>query len=235
MAKKIWTVAKLNLKNLNAIYIATTLTAAAFMSQYLLNAIMAARGEDLGEQIGLSAGWALWLLILLAAIFIATRNLPRIVNLGGKREDYFWGSLVTYAVLACAISLVGVIICYVIDRPMVEAGRYGDILSVPGVFGWDAHGPIVAFLQQTAFLFLCASFAHTLTMIQGKWYGWTANVALIAVISVFTPIAPLRQAEAWFFNLVLFHPNALLQIVACVVLALTIYLLSKPTLVRRDI
>jgi hypothetical protein len=103
------------------------------------------------------------------------------------------------------------------------------------VLGWGAHGFIVFFLQQFAFLFLSAVFAHTLTAMQGKWYGWALDIALSAVICVFPPIAPLREALADYFHLILINSNALLQIAACLAIGAALYLLNRPVLARKAI
>jgi len=84
-------------------------------------------------------------------------------------------------------------------------------------------------------LFLLASFVHTLVSIQDKWYGWVTDVVLIAIISVFTPIAPLRAVLVVFFNMIIFHPNALLHILNCVGIGLIIYALNKPIYARKAI
>jgi len=234
MNKSVLAITRLNLQNLNSAYLITAIATIAFSSQYVINVLVTMAGDDISGNLGLGNGWALWLLVVLAAIFIPTRHFSRIINLGGKREHYFWGSLLTYAVLACHVSLLGMVFYYALDIALIRnAGNLGDIASIPEVFGWSTHGPIVAFFQQSAFLFLLATFTHTLAAAQGKWYGWAANIAIIAIISVFTPITPLRNAEVWFFNLILFHPTALLQIAACLLLALAVYLLSKPILARK--
>ena len=236
MNNNVLAITKLHLQNLNNAYLITAIATAAFSSQYVINIIVTMAGDDISGNHGLSGGWALWLLIVLAAIIVPTRHFSRIVNIGGKREHYFWGSLFTYAALACFVSLIGIVFYYALDIALVKnSGNLGDTISVPEIFGWSAHGPIVAFFQQFAFLFLLATFTHTLAAAQGKWYGWTANIALIAIISVFTPITPLRNAEVWFFNLILFHPTALLQIAVCLFLALAIYFLSKPILARKTV
>ena len=103
-----------------------------------------------------------------------------------------------------------------------------------GVLGWMGNGPVVAFIQQFAFLLLLAAVIHTLTAAQDKWYGWAADILIIAVIAVFTPIAPLRASLAWFFNLIIFQ-SAYIQIPACLVLAAAVYSLNKPILARKAI
>ncbi|MDR1566274.1 MAG: ATP-binding cassette domain-containing protein [Treponema sp.] len=66
-------------------------------------------------------------------------------------------------------------------------------------------------------------------------FGWAADGLIVAVIAVFTPIEPLRRAEAAFFHTILFQPNAFLQIVSCLALAVIIYLLNKPVLNHKKI
>jgi len=181
-----------------------------------------------------SPAWYLWLGIAVAAVIIASRNFVRIINLGGRRANYFWGSLAANGALAAGAALLVTIIYYVVDVPMNRYQLLGGMWGPPNVFGWANHGPVVVFLQQFAFLALFAAFVHTLTAAQKHWYGWLAAAVIIAIISVFTPITPLRHAEAWFFHLILFG-NPALQIVSCLVLAGAIYALNKPILARTPV
>jgi hypothetical protein len=71
-------------------------------------------------------------------------------------------------------------------------------------------------------------------MAQTAWYGWVADVILIAVISVFTPIAPLRAAEAWFFHLIIFS-TPVVQILVSLVGAAVLYAISLPILNHKRI
>jgi len=234
MRKSIINIAKLNFRNLNVPYWVTGITCFTMLVQMIINSIV------INNNMEISVGNYLWLLLVMAAIFIPTKNFRRIINLGGKRGNFFWGSLVTYAILACAVSLVNVVFNYGFDRlfeasPNFDRSYFGGVINLTEVFGWTRYGALVAFLQQFAFLFLFAVFVHTLTASQDKWYGWAADVAIIAIISVFTPIAPLRATLVWFFTAILFHPNALFQIVFCLVLAAAIYSLNRPIFNRKAI
>ena len=111
----------------------------------------------------------------------------------------------------------------------------GGTMDVLYWFGWLNNGVVVAFFRQFAFLFLFASAIHTLAAAQDKWYGWAADILIVAIISVFTPIAPLRASLVWFFNLIIFNSNAFLQIAACLILAIAIYSLNKLILARKTI
>jgi len=188
----------------------------------------------------ISIGNFLWLLPLLAAIIIPTRNFRRILNLGGKRDNFLLGSLIVYVIIAAFISLGNVLINYTVDvlierAPFYDTNMFGGVVNLVEVFRWVDNGAVIAFFRQFAFLFLLATFVHTLTAIQDKWYGWAVDVAIIAIISVFIPIAVLRSALVWFFNLIIFHQNAFLQIGACLAIGIAIYALNKPILARKVI
>jgi len=247
-----WNLAKTNLRFLFVPYLLTAIITGAIGVQIVVMLILEANGINSGSQ--LSFGQFLWLLPLFAGIFIPARNFRRIMNLGGKRNSFFWGSLIAYAVLAVVVSIANTAIFYAIDRPIIQAetfmpfypfypdvfvygepGHIGGIANVIDVFGWVENGVFTAFLQQFAFLFMLGTFVHTLTAIQDKWYGWLTCVLLVAVISVFTPIAPLRAALVWFFNLIIFNDTAALQIAACVAIGLVVYIVNKPVLARKRI
>ncbi|MCL2470412.1 MAG: hypothetical protein FWF25_01535 [Propionibacteriaceae bacterium] len=234
MPKKAWTIATVNMKNIHAAYIATAVVFLALVSQYVVNAILAAQGMDISTSYMVSVAWAFWLLIPLTAILVPARNFNRIINLGGKRNPFFWGSLMLNAVMAGAVSLVTILIGYVVDPAIVKSGALGGVFVIQDIFGWGAYGPVVAFLQQFAFLFLFGSFVHTLSAAHSKWYGLVADVVIIAIISVFTPIAPLRGALVWFFHTVLFA-SAPWQILTCLVLGVVIYAINKPLLAAKAI
>jgi hypothetical protein len=94
---------------------------------------------------------------------------------------------------------------------------------------------VVAFFQQFAWLFLVALAVHTVAFLQGTWLGAGVILALAAIISVFTPIAPLRRLEVEFFRLTIFHSQALIQIAACLALAGLLYLANRPALASRSL
>jgi len=252
MSKTTWNLAKTNLRHLQVPHFLTAILVAVMAVQTVVYVILARNGINTGSQI--SFGSLLWLLPLLAGIFIPARNFRRIINLGGKRENFFWGSLMAYVVLAAAVSLANTAVFYLIDLPIIrtelfhplhpiapgafilgEPGHIGGVANLIEVFRWNHNGIVFAFLQQFALLFLISTFAHTLTAIQDRWYGWIVDVALIAIISVFTPIAILRRALVWFFNMTIFHDTAIIQVVFCIVLALAIYMINKPVLARKAI
>ena len=136
--------------------------------------------------------------------------------------------------MAAVVSLIGIIFYYTYEQ-FIFSNYYegGFTLNPIYWFGWINNGPVIAFFQQFAFLLFFAVFIHTLTAIQDKWYGWATDIIIIAIISVFTPIAPLREKLIWFFTLIIFSSNALLQIIACLILSAAVYPLNKIIFARK--
>ena len=58
---------------------------------------------------------------------------------------------------------------------------------------WTENGIFAAALQQMFFLLLVMVFLHVLLSMQTHWYGWLTDVVLVAIVCVFTPIAPSRD------------------------------------------
>ena len=228
MYKKAFAVAKLSLSQMRNVYFITGIVLILMFANFAVATAIRMEGNS-----SVSGGNYFILLPILAAIFIPAQHMRKIFNLGAKRRDFFNGAAYTYIILSASAALIMVLFHYVIDRLMGIV--FYEVLDMMAAFGFIQRGPVVAFLQMFAFLTLFSAFIHTLTMIQDKWYGWVADVLIVAIISVFTPIAPLRAALVWFFNMILFHNNAAVQILFCLVLADLIYLLNKPILARKVI
>jgi hypothetical protein len=235
MNKSVQIVNELNLKNINAAYIATIAGIAALASNYISYFILLNQGEDLSGNENIGIAWALWALPVTAAIVIPARHFRRILSLGGKRDNFFSGSLITYVIIAGVASLIGTFLCYAESWFVANTIMIDEILTPISVFGWIAHGPVVAFLQQFAFLFLTAAFTHTFVSAQGKWYGWASFIGALVALCVFIPIEPLRNILIGYAWLVMFNPNALLQIIACLLFGLGFYWLNKPIYARKTI
>lgn len=172
----------------------------------------------------LAIGNYLYLLPMLMAIFIPTQNFTKLMNLGGKRKDFFIGSIITYLSIITACTVIGLVLLFTIDQWF--STRIDWVINLYDVFGFIQNGPVVAFLQMTVLSLMLCCVLHTLTMIQGRWYGWITDALIVAIISVFTPIAPLRAILVEFFNIVIFHDIAFVQILACLVLSAVVYCLS---------
>jgi hypothetical protein len=168
-----------------------------------------------------AAGDYLYLLPLFMAIFIPAMHFPRLMSLGAKRMDLFKSSILTLIPAAAAVSLASIVLHKTVD--VLLLARFEWILSLTDAFGFMQRGPVIAFFQLGAFLLFFCCALHTLTLIQGRWYGWLTDILIVAVISVFTPIAPLRAALGWFFTMIIFHEFAAAQILSCLVLSAVVY------------
>ena len=235
MNKSVKTIVKLNLKNIRAAYIAAIAGIAAMASNYISYFIMLRQGLDLSGNEGIGVSWALWALPVAAAIIIPSRHFRRVLSLGGKRDNFFTGCLITYVILAAAASLISTALAFIEGWLTANSIIVEYVWTPLNVFGWDAHGPVVAFFQQFAFLFLTAAFGHAFVAAQGKWYGWASFVGALVVLCVFLPIEPLRNIVIGYAFLIMFNPNALLQILACILFGLGFYWLNKPIFARKTI
>ena len=251
MNKQALIIAKMNLANIKVPYFVTGLALGIAMVQSIIYAIIAIIYGKAGIQMEISIGNYFWLVVLLAAVYIPTRNFRRIVNLGGKRNGFFWGSMISYVLLASVGSLANAIFYYTYDKFLIGTGAYVGIgaflkdssmfsnknivVNLIELFGWNSHGVFLAIIQQFVFLILLAAVVHTLSSIQDKWYGWVIDVIIAAFLGLFIPIASLRPTLLSFINLIVFNSNAFVQIVICLILAILIYALNKPILSRKAI
>ena len=236
MLNKSLVVVKTNYRNIKLAYILTVIVMGVTLIQdiimLIIGAVSGSGYRGIEENMNVSFGNYLILLIILSAAFISG-NFRKMMNLGGKRANYFNGCALTYAIMTAVVSLACVILYLTYDRFMTSALYKGGTLDILYWFGWIENGAVIAFFQLFAFLFLLATFLHTLSSAQDKWYGWAADALIVAIVSVFTPIAPLRAALVWFFNLIIFNSNAFVQIAACFILSIAIYSLNKFILARK--
>lgn len=127
---------------------------------------------------------------------------------GREQEGFLPRRLISYGVLALGISLVNTLIHLVID-PLYPAQT---VINLMDVCRWTENGIFAAALQQMFFLLLVMVFLHVLLSMQTHWYGWLTDVVLVAIVCVFTPIAPLRAILAGFFQVLMRNGNAVLHI-----------------------
>ena len=238
MENKAWTTAKVHLRTMRLSLFVVLNTMIAFVISSSIGVYVGSGDAIRGGEI--SPANAFWLLPIIVGAGIPGYSFRRIINLGGKRDSFFWGTLLTYIMVAAGVSFIVtasnfIVELFIENHFSYDPAFFGGIANLVEVFGWAERGAVVTFFQQFAFLLLLTIFIHTLTSIQGRWYGWVTNVTLVAILAIFIPIAPLRGILVWFFTLILFHPNFLVQIFACLILAAGLYALSKPIFARKVI
>lgn len=179
----------------------------------------------------LSNGNYTWLLAVLTPFFFVFYNFTKLMHLGTSKKDYFFGCLISYGFLSFCISFVNTVIHLLID-PIYPAQM---VVNLMDVCKWTENGAIVAGLQQACFLLFVMIFLHVLLSMQTHWYGWLTDTALVAIICIFTPVAPLRCILAKFFQIIMLNKNALLHIGTCLSLSAALSLGGLLILKRKTL
>lgn len=197
---------------------------------FILTAIVVLCATSSGE-VALSNGNYTWLLAVLTPFFFVFYDFTKLMHLGASKRDYFFGCLISYGFLALCISLVNTVVHVLID-PVYPAQT---VINLMDVCRWTENGILVAGLQQMFFLLLVMIFLHVLLSMQTRWYGWLTDAVLVAVICVFTPIAPLRAVLGGFFQIIMFNGSAVLHIGVCLLLSAAFSLAGLAVLKRKTL
>ena len=197
---------------------------------YIVTALVVLCATSSGETV-LSNGNYTWLLAVFAPFFFVFYDFSKLMHLGASKRDYFAGCLIGYVLLAFCISMLNTLIHLIID-PAYPAQA---VINMMDVCGWTENGIVAAGIQQMLFLLLVMVFLHVLLSMQAHWYGWLTDAILVAIISVFTPIASLRAVLGQFFGLVMFNSNALLHIGICLLLSAALSLAGLVVLKRKTL
>lgn len=197
---------------------------------FILTALVVLCATSSGEVV-LSNGNHTWLLAVLTPFFFVFYDFTKLMHLGASKKDYYLGCLISYGFLAFCISLVNTLVHLLID-PVYPAQT---VINLMDVCQWTANGIVVAGLQQMFFLLLVMIFLHVLLSMQTHWYGWLTDAILVAIICVFTPIAPLRAVLAGFFQIIMINRNAILHIGVCLFLSAALSLGGLAVLKRKTL
>ena len=197
---------------------------------FILTAIVVLCATSSGE-VALSNGNYTWLLAVLTPFFFVFYDFTKLMHLGASKRDCFFGCLISYGFLALCISLVNTVVHVLID-PVYPAQT---VINLMDVCRWTENGVFVAGLQQMFFLLLVMIFLHMLLSMQTRWYGWLTDAVLVAVICVFTPIAPLRAVLGGFFQIIMFNGSAVLHIGVCLLLSAAFSLAGLAVLKRKTL
>ena len=179
----------------------------------------------------LSNGNYTWLLAGMTPFFFVFYDFSKLMHLGASKKDYYSGCLAGYGILALCISLVNTAVHQLID-PIYPAQT---VINLMDVCGWTENGLIAAGLQQMFFLVLVMVSLQVLLSMQANWYGWLTDFVLVAIICIFTPIAPLRSVLSEFFQLVMLNSNAPLHIGICLLLSAALSIAGLAVLKRKTL
>lgn len=199
---------------------------------FIITAVVVLCATTSGDsKIALSNGNYVWLLAVMTPFFFIFYDYTKLMHLGTSKKDYFIGILAGYGLTALAASLANTAIHVLID----PLNHTQTVINMMDLCGWTANGMFVAFLQQTLFLLLTMIFLHVLLSVQPYWYGWVTDGVLVAIICIFTSIAPLRYILANFFKAIMFNSNALLHIGICLLLGAVLAFIGLIVLKRKTL
>lgn len=206
--------------------ITIVLVLAVMTSDYIVTSITGNASSQI------SLGNYFYLYILMIPFFIALSNYKKTMNLNASKRSYYAGSILTYGIAALLVSLCNTLFLVFLNQWIPS---YLPMSNLMELTGWLNNGVFIAFLQQAAFLFLTGVALHVLLFVQTYWVGWVADLIIIAIISVFTPIEPLRNVLAGFFKLIMFNSNFLLHIIVCLALTAILCALGLIPLKKRTV
>ena len=195
---------------------------------YILTAIVVLCATSSGDVV-LSNGNYTWLLAVLSPFFFVFYDFTKLMHLGASKKDYWIGCLISYGLLAFGISLVNTVIHLLID-PIDPAQT---VINLMDVCRWTENGIVIAGFQQMFFLLLAMVFLHVLLSMQAHWYGWLTDAILVAIICIFTPIAPLRGILSGLFQLIMLNGSAPVHIGICLLLSAALSLAGLVVLKRK--
>ena len=199
---------------------------------FVITAVVVLCATTSGDSaVALSNGNYTWLLAVLTPFFFVFYDFKKLMYLGASKKGYYLGALVSYGILALFLSLINTGVHLLIDP--LNHGQ--TVINLMDVCGWTENHVFVAFLQQTVFLFLSMVFLHVLLSMQPHWYGWITDAVLVAIICIFTPIAPLRALLAGFFKIIMLNSHALIHILVCLALSAALAAAGLAVLKRKTL
>ena len=197
---------------------------------FIVTAVVVLCATTSGDSaVALSNGNYTWLLAVLTPFFFVFYDFKKLIHLGASKKDFYFGALFSYVGLALLISLLNTGIHLLID----PLNHTQTVINLMDVCGWMENNVFFAFVQQAVFLLLSMVFLHVLLSMQPHWYGWLTDIILVAIICIFTPIAPLHGLLAGFFKVIMFNHNALLHIVVCMGLSAALSAAGLAVLKRK--
>ncbi|OUP04033.1 hypothetical protein B5F36_06395 [Anaerofilum sp. An201] len=197
---------------------------------FILTALVVLCATSSGDVV-LSNGNYTWLLAVMTPFFFVFYDYTKLMYLGASKKDYFFGALISYGILSFGISLVNTGIHLLIE-PLYPART---VINLMDVCKWSENGIFLAGLQQMVFLLLVMISLHVLLSMQAHWYGWLTDTILVAILSIFTPIAPLRGILSGFFQVIMLNGNAVLHIGVCLLLSAALSFAGLVVLKRKTL
>ncbi|WP_155830044.1 hypothetical protein [Glycomyces tenuis] len=227
-----WAVARLSLANLGLAWTVTAVFFALVTVPSVIQIVQAGPDEYFEDSYLIGSGNACLLLLLVAPITVAAGHQAKVMHLNASKADFLAGSMLLYMILAAAVSAVNLAFYHTLDHSWAQTFQ---VLNLGEVFGWTGDDVAVGFARQFAFLTVLAVAVHTLASALRMWAGWAALLALIALFGASLVVEPLVDARGRLFEMLLFHPHALVQIGSCLATAALLYGVALAVLRRREL
>ncbi len=219
------TMAKTNFRLATIPFIMTLLLVGANLINQIV--MLSIRDVDLGM---VSSGNIAIIYAVLIALFIPLGYFRRLISLGVKKKNFFRGTILTFILTAVILSIINIIIYYI--ELAIVGNRIFLYMNILDVFNWFRHGIIGCFFYQFIAYMLLMSFVNLLAVSNDRLGGWIISGISVTIISVFTPIRPLRNALAAFLEAILFNRYLFLQFLYGIILC-TIMLLAIRYFIRK--
>lgn len=158
------------------------------------------------NNIQVSVGNLLAILLIVAAVNLPTVFFKKIVNLGATRQQYYTGLIVIHIFWSALFAVLN------IAWLKLETGflrEYIATFNILEIFHWDQFNVFGMFLYQFGAYMLLVSILNLLFSCWKHVLGWVFWALLIAAIPIGTSIASLRAKVADGFLALLFNDSLL--------------------------
>ncbi len=187
----------------------------------ILSNIIVSLSTGPGENPQVSAANVLTVFLIFVGSILPLQLFKKVVNLGSTRKDYYYGILVVY-VLSAAFFAVLNTVWFQLENSFIRS--YETTYNILEIFGWSQFGITGMLIYQFGAYMLLLSLLSLLFSGIRHVLGWVIWVVILAAISVFTSIAPLRHKLANGLMVLLSNDSllagfGLTLLIACVLLA----------------
>ena len=232
MNSKPWTVMRLCLVNLTAVWAIMLVAFAMVTIPSVIQVVQAGPDEYFEKSYLLSSGNAWYLLLIVAPVLVATRHVTKVMHLNAAKEVFLGGAVLLYALLAAGVSAANHAFHYSLDQSWSQTFQ---VVNLAETFGWTSNGPLISLVQQFAYLLMVALGVHCLASVQKSWKGWSFDLLLVALFSASLVVDPLLSVRTWVVELLVLHSNAVVQVVSCLVAVVLLYAISLTVLRRQEL
>ena len=203
-------------------YITLAIFAGAMLIMSIAASIIASiRGSEWIN--GFAAVNGLMAFMLIYPFFLVCGNFKKLLNLGAKKKDFFWGCLINYGIIAFAAAVINIISRYTLEKALNISNTELSLVNLFGWYGSGAGGAFMSIFYQAGAYFFVMSAIHLLLSMHSKNWAWFVDAGLILLLAVFLTVAPLREVFVAVFKFILVNKYALVQFAVAGALGAALY------------